>query len=179
MQQSLVRLFGEYSFNLFRHCLMFRYSTVQCAINVFWIQWEPCFWLSFCIKLGIFFSHPNTELYHYVEMSFSNSLKSIWHEHSFLSVKRLLLKNSKLKIWEKLRLFEFANFPLKIWSFLLLGKRTKEITTVKGVWICDPNYHKIRRTFAQNFSKNYQCFEKLYETFFLVFDILLEYWWHR
>ena len=24
-----------------------------------------------------FFSHPNTELYHYVEMSFSNSLKSI------------------------------------------------------------------------------------------------------
>ena len=28
------------------------------------------------------------------------NLKSIWHEHSFLSVRRLLLKNSKLKIWE-------------------------------------------------------------------------------
>ena len=26
--------------------------------------------------------------------------KRIWHEHSFLSVKRLLLKNSNLKIWE-------------------------------------------------------------------------------
>ena len=36
--------------------LMFRYSIVQCALNVFWIQWEPSFWLSFCIKLGNFFS---------------------------------------------------------------------------------------------------------------------------
>ena len=23
-------------------------------------------------------------------------------------------------------------------------EKTKEITTVKEVWICDPNYHKIR-----------------------------------
>ena len=30
---------------------------------------------------------------------------------------------------------------------------------MKEVWICDPNYHKIRRSFALIFSKNYQCFE--------------------
>ena len=33
---------------------------------------------------------------------------------------------------------------------------------MKEVWIGDPNYHKIRRSFALIFSKNYQCFEKLY-----------------
>jgi len=32
---------------------------------------------------------------------------------------------------------------------------TKDITTVKEVWICDPNYHKIMLTFALNFSNNY------------------------
>ena len=31
-------------------------------------------------------------------------------------------------------------------------EKTKEITTVKEVGICDPNYHKIRGTFAMNFS---------------------------
>ena len=48
-------------------------------------------------------------------------------------------------------------------------EKTKEITTVKEVWICDPNYHKIRRSFALIFSKNYQCFEKLYQTLERVF----------
>ena len=49
-------------------------------------------------------------------------------------------------------------------SLIIHEEKTKEITTVKEVWICDPNYHKIRRSFALIFSKNYQCFEKLYQT---------------
>ena len=40
---------------------------------------------------------------------------------------------------------------------------------MKEVWICDPNYHKIRSSFALIFSKNYQCFEKLYQTLERVF----------
>ena len=32
----------------------------------------------------------------------------------------------------------------------------------EGVWLCDPNYHKIRWAFALNFSRNYWYFEKLY-----------------
>ena len=47
-------------------------------------------------------------------------------------------------------------------SLIIHEEKTKEITTVKEVWICDPNYHKIRRSFALIFSKNYQCFEKLW-----------------
>ena len=42
--------------------------------------------------------------------------KSIWHEHSFLSVKRLLLKNSNLKIWENsdktTRSYDRLNLPI-------------------------------------------------------------------
>ena len=49
-------------------------------------------------------------------------------------------------------------------SLIIHEEKTKEITTVKEVWICDPNYHKIRRSFALIFSKSYQCFEKLYQT---------------
>jgi len=40
---------------------------------------------------------------------------------------------------------------------------------MKEVWICDPNYHKIQWAFALIFSKNYQCFEKLYQTLERVF----------
>ena len=29
-------------------------------------------------------------------------------------------------------------------SLIIHEEKTKEITTVKEVWICDPNYHKIR-----------------------------------
>ena len=29
-------------------------------------------------------------------------------------------------------------------SLVIHEEKTKEITTVKEVWICDPNYHKIR-----------------------------------
>ena len=54
-------------------------------------------------------------------------------------------------------------------SLIIHEEKTKEITTVKEVWICDPNYHKIRRSFALIFSKNYQCFEKLYQTLQIVF----------
>ena len=54
-------------------------------------------------------------------------------------------------------------------SLIIHEAKKKEITTVKEVWICDPNYHKIRRSFALIFSKNYQCFEKLYQTLERVF----------
>ena len=40
-------------------------------------------------------------------------------------------------------------------SLIIYEEKTKEITTVKEVWICDPNYHKIWRRFALIFSKNY------------------------
>ena len=40
---------------------------------------------------------------------------------------------------------------------------------MKEVWIRDTNYHKIRRSFALIFSKNYECFEKLYQTLERVF----------
>ena len=38
-------------------------------------------------------------------------------------------------------------------SLIIHEEKTKEITTVKEVWICDPNYQKIRWTFALNFSR--------------------------
>ena len=50
-------------------------------------------------------------------------------------------------------------------SLVIDEEKTKEITTVMEVWIRDPNYHKIRRSFALIFSKNYQCFEKLERVF--------------
>ena len=40
-------------------------------------------------------------------------------------------------------------------SLIIHEETTKEITTVKEVYICDPNYHKIRLTFALNFSDHY------------------------
>ena len=54
-------------------------------------------------------------------------------------------------------------------SLIIHDEKTKEITTVKEVGICDPNYHKIWRSFALIFFKNYQCFEKLYQTLERVF----------
>ena len=48
-------------------------------------------------------------------------------------------------------------------------EKTKKITTVTVVWICDPNYHKILPTLALNFSKNYCSFEKPYQTLESVF----------
>ena len=60
-------------------------------------------------------------------------------------------------------IFWFSN------SLIIHEDKTKEITSVKEVWICDPNYHKIRRSFALIFSKNCQCFEKLYQTLESVF----------
>ena len=60
-------------------------------------------------------------------------------------------------------------------SFIIHEEKTKEITTVKEVWICDPNYHLIRRIFALIFSKNYQSFEKLYQTLERVFHQISNY----
>ena len=42
---------------------------------------------------------------------------------------------------------------------------------MKEVWICDHNSHKIWLTFALIFSKNYQWFEKLYQTFKRLFHL--------
>ena len=42
-------------------------------------------------------------------------------------------------------------------SLIIHEEKTKEITTVKEVWICDPNYHKIRRSFALIFAKNFNA----------------------
>lgn len=39
-------------------------------------------------------------------------------------------------------------------SLIIHGKKTKEIISVTAVWIYAPNYHKIRWTFALNFSNN-------------------------
>ena len=44
---------------------------------------------------------------------------------------------------------------------MIREEKTKGITAVKEVWLCDPNYHKIRWTFALNFSKNELCFKNL------------------
>ena len=57
-------------------------------------------------------------------------------------------------------------------SLIINEEKTKEITTVKEVGICDPNYHKIRGSFALILSKNYQYFEKLYQTLERVFHQL-------
>ena len=43
-------------------------------------------------------------------------------------------------------------------SLVIHEEKTKEITTVKEVRICDPYYHKIRRSLALIFFKNYNCF---------------------
>ena len=40
-------------------------------------------------------------------------------------------------------------------SLIIHKEKTKELTTVKKVWICDPKYHKILWTFALNFSNNH------------------------
>ena len=40
-------------------------------------------------------------------------------------------------------------------SLIIGEEKTKQITAVKEVWICDPNYHKIRSTFALNVSKHH------------------------
>jgi len=59
-------------------------------------------------------------------------------------------------------------------SLIIHEEKTREITTVKEVWISDHNYHKIRCTFALNFSKNYQCFAQLYQKLERVFHHISE-----
>ena len=61
-------------------------------------------------------------------------------------------------------------FPIIFSNSLIIHKeKTKEITTVTVVWIPDLNEHKILRTFALNFSKNYEWFEKPYQKLERVF----------
>ena len=57
-------------------------------------------------------------------------------------------------------------------SLIIHKEKTKEIITEKEVWICDPNYHKIRWTLVSNFSKKYQCFEKLCQTLERTFHLV-------
>ena len=69
-----------------------------------------------------------------------------------------------------LRLIEYFST-----SIIIHAEKTKEITTVKEVWICELNYHKIWWTFVLIFSKNYEWFEKLYQTFERVFHLISKY----
>ena len=69
----------------------------------------------------------------------------------------------------RLRNSNFSN------SIIIHAEKTKEITTVKEVWICELNYHKIWWTFVLIFSKNYEWFEKLYQTFERVFHPISKY----
>ena len=41
----------------------------------------------------------------------------------------------------------------EVWTLIINEEKTNEITDVKEGWIFDPNYRKIRWTFASNFSK--------------------------
>jgi len=54
-------------------------------------------------------------------------------------------------------------------SLIIHKEKTKEITTVTVVWIPDLNKHKIFRTSALNFSKNYEWFKKPYQKIERVF----------
>ena len=47
------------------------------------------------------------------------------------------------------------DFSNSLTIIIIYEKKTKEITTMKEVWICDPNYQKIWQTFALKFSENY------------------------
>ena len=59
-------------------------------------------------------------------------------------------------IAKRLRNFENeGHWNLLLKSLIIHAEKAKEITTVKEVWICDLNYHKIWWTFAVIFSKNY------------------------
>ena len=40
-------------------------------------------------------------------------------------------------------------------SLIILQEKTKKITIVTAVWLCDPNYHNILPTLALNFSKKF------------------------
>ena len=55
----------------------------------------------------------------------------------------LLLTSSSKRIFKN----TFSN------SLIIHEDKTKEITAVKAVWICDPNYHKIRKSFALIFAR--------------------------
>ena len=52
-------------------------------------------------------------------------------------------------------LTNFEVFDIVFSNLLIIHQeKTKKITAVTVVWICDPNYHKILPTLALNFSKN-------------------------
>ena len=49
--------------------------------------------------------------------------------------------NSKLNETQFAAMSDYLKFSN---SLIIHEEKTKEITTVKEVWICDPNYHKIQ-----------------------------------
>ena len=53
--------------------------------------------------------------------------------------------------------WNFANLINTFLKFFICNSRreNKGNRYVKEVWICNPNYHKIRLNFALNFSDNY------------------------
>ena len=60
-----------------------------------------------------------------------------------------ILMTRSINKYQVLEVFLLSN------SLIIHEEKTKEMATLKEVWICDPKYHKICRTFALNFSKNY------------------------
>ena len=73
-----------------------------------------------------------------------------------------------MHIWHKSwQVYLKSIFSLK--SSIIDKEKTKEITTLTVVWTPDLNQHKILQTFALNFSKNYECFEKPYQKLERVF----------
>ena len=64
----------------------------------------------------------------------------------------ILIRYKVIVSWESISsklYFTFSN------SLIIHQEKTKKITTVTVVWICDPNYHNILPTLALNFSKDY------------------------
>ena len=63
---------------------------------------------------------------------------------------------------EKVKISQFNVKQIFSNSLIIHEEKTKEITAMKEGWIPDPNYHKIWRSFALIFSKNYQYFDIRY-----------------
>ena len=65
--------------------------------------------------------------------------------------------NEKWKLHETLKILSSpcSMFHVVLLKSLIIHEGKKRKSTVKEVWICDPNYRRIRRTFALNFAKSY------------------------
>ena len=89
---------------------MFRYSIVQCALNVFWIQWEPCFGYHFVSSLVIFFSFKygavswcGNVFFKFINNSWREQRKSPpWRRFGYMIL--IIIKFGELLLWTSLRI---------------------------------------------------------------------------